>query len=187
MMAMFLQIYLNFDKNDAIFGLFVEFYHQIRYLCRKQISLIMAEYKSKSSKIEEKVVNAYKKVEEGAIEGFDAMCEGARDGYQNIEDTVVDSYKAIEKGVVGGYKAIENGVVETYKKIENKFVETFLEEKYPLGELESLEKNNSQLTTVNYIGYWPIYSSPCQALRSVRRFSSIFQRVSLRTNPQLRP
>ena len=46
----------------------------------------MAEYKLKTGKVGEAVVNGYKKIENG----------------------VVDGYKAIEKGVVDGYKKIEN-------------------------------------------------------------------------------
>lgn len=72
-----------------------------------KIMVIMAEYKLKSSKIEEKVVGTYKKIEEGVVESFEAMCDGVEDGYKNIENAVVDSYKRIEK----------------------KFVDTFLEEK----------------------------------------------------------
>ena len=78
----------------------------------------MTKYKLKSTKVEKKVVGAYKKIENGVVESFGAMCEGVVDGYKNIENSVVDTYKAIENGVVGGYK-----------KIEKKFVDTFLEEK----------------------------------------------------------
>lgn len=52
----------------------------------------MAEYKLKTGKVDEAVVNGYKKIENG----------------------VVDGYKAIEKGVVDGYKKIENGFVERF-------------------------------------------------------------------------
>lgn len=52
----------------------------------------MAEYKLKTGKVGEAVVNGYKKIENG----------------------VVDGYKAIEKGVVDGYKKIENGFVERF-------------------------------------------------------------------------
>ncbi|MBP3382711.1 MAG: hypothetical protein J6K78_02245 [Tidjanibacter sp.] len=52
----------------------------------------MAEYKLKTGKVGEAVVNGYKKIENGVVGG----------------------YKAIEKGVVGGYKKIENGFVERF-------------------------------------------------------------------------
>ena len=52
----------------------------------------MAEYKLKTGKVGEAVVNGYKKIENG----------------------VVDGYKAIEKGVVDGYKKIENRFVERF-------------------------------------------------------------------------
>ena len=52
----------------------------------------MAEYKLKTGKVGEAVVNGYKKIENG----------------------VADGYKAIEKGVVDGYKKIENGFVERF-------------------------------------------------------------------------
>lgn len=52
----------------------------------------MAEYKLKTGKVGEAVVNGYKKIENGVVGG----------------------YKAIEKGVVDGYKKIENGFVERF-------------------------------------------------------------------------
>ena len=52
----------------------------------------MAEYKLKTGKVGEAVVNGYKKIENG----------------------VVDGYKAIEKGVVDGYKKIEHSFVERF-------------------------------------------------------------------------
>lgn len=52
----------------------------------------MAEYKLKTGKVGEAVVNGYKKIENG----------------------VVDGYKAIGKGVVDGYKKIENSFVERF-------------------------------------------------------------------------
>ena len=45
----------------------------------------MANYKPKTGKVEEKVVNAYKKIENGVV-----------GGYQAIEDVVVGTYKKIE-------------------------------------------------------------------------------------------
>ena len=42
-------------------------------------------YKLKTGKVEEKVVNAYKKIEDGVV-----------GGYQAIEDAVVGTYKKIE-------------------------------------------------------------------------------------------
>lgn len=52
----------------------------------------MSEYKLKTGKLGDAVVNTYKK----------------------IETTVVDGYKKIEDGFVGGYKKIEDGFVETF-------------------------------------------------------------------------
>lgn len=54
----------------------------------------MTQYKLKTGKVEEKVVNAYKKIEEG----------------------VVDGYQVIEDAVVGTYKKIEDKFVETFLK-----------------------------------------------------------------------
>lgn len=52
----------------------------------------MSEYRLKTGKVGEAVVDTYKK----------------------IEDTVVGGYKKIETGVVGGYKKIEDVFVETF-------------------------------------------------------------------------
>lgn len=52
----------------------------------------MSEYKLKTGKVGEKVVNTYKK----------------------IEDTVVGGYQKIEDIVVGGYKKIEDSFVDTF-------------------------------------------------------------------------
>ena len=57
----------------------------------------MSEYKLKTGKVGEKVVNAYK----------------------NVENAVVGGYKKIEDTVVGGYKKIEDAFVETFlEKVE---------------------------------------------------------------------
>ena len=45
----------------------------------------MKNYKLKTGKAEEKVVNAYKKIEDGVV-----------GGYQAIEDAVVGTYKKVE-------------------------------------------------------------------------------------------
>ena len=52
----------------------------------------MAEYKLKTGKVAEKVVNSYR----------------------SIEDSVVGGYKKMEDNVVSGYKKIENKFVETF-------------------------------------------------------------------------
>ena len=104
--------------NSIVFLFFVELYTKNREIVANwerrlllplhyKIIVIMAEYKLKSSKIEEKVVGTYKKIENEVVESFEAMCDGVEEGYKNIENAVVDSYK----------------------KIEKKFVDTFLEEK----------------------------------------------------------
>ena len=74
----------------------------------------MSEYKLKTGKLGEKIVNTYKGIEDKFVDTFleedgslktGGMAEKATSAYQKIEDTVV-----------GGYK-----------KIEDRFVDTFLE------------------------------------------------------------
>ncbi len=64
----------------------------------------MTEYRLKTGKVEETVVNAYRKVE-GAVTGT----------YQKIEDKVVDAYKKVEDAFVD--KFLEE--VETPDDVEN--------------------------------------------------------------------
>lgn len=54
--------------------------------------IIMSEKKLKSTRLEKKVVGAYKTVENGVVNG----------------------YKAVENTVVGGYKKIEDKFVEKF-------------------------------------------------------------------------
>ena len=72
----------------------------------------MVEYKLKTPKIGEKVVDGYKKIENAFNETFlnedgslktGGMAEKATAAYQKIEDTVV-----------GGYKKIENAFVDAF-------------------------------------------------------------------------
>lgn len=67
--------------------------------------IVMSEYKLKTPKAAEAVMEAEKKIE-GAVVG----------AYKKVEDTVVGSYKKVEDTVVGAYK-----------KVEGKFVDAFLE------------------------------------------------------------
>ncbi len=65
----------------------------------------MTNYKMKTGKVEETVVNAYRKVEE-SVTGT----------YQKIEDTVVDAYRKVEDAFVD--KFLEKA--ETSDEYENK-------------------------------------------------------------------
>ena len=49
----------------------------------------MENYKLKTEKIEEKVVDAYKRIEDGAV-----------NGYKSVENAVVGAYKMIEEKFV---------------------------------------------------------------------------------------
>lgn len=89
------------------------------------------EFKLKTGKVGEKVVEAYKDIEKKFTDTFLEKDESIESGYTvktgKTADTVVDVYKKIENEVVGGYKKIEDCVVGSYKKIEDKFVDAFLE------------------------------------------------------------
>lgn len=80
----------------------------------------MTEYKMKTGKVGEKIVEGYKKVEEKFTDKFLEKDESSPSGYS------LKTGKTAEK-VVGGYQKVENTVVGTYKKVENAFVDTFLE------------------------------------------------------------
>lgn len=77
-----LVVWLNFGHSKAI-PLHCE---------TKMNNRIMTQYKLKTGKVGEAVVDGYKKIEKG----------------------VVDGYNAIEKGVVEGYKKIEKSFVERF-------------------------------------------------------------------------
>lgn len=68
----------------------------------------MSDYKLKTGKIGEKVVDAY----------------------QKIEDGVVGAYQKVEDGVVGAYKKIEGAFVDTFlEKVEDNKEDTDSEDK----------------------------------------------------------
>ena len=52
----------------------------------------MANYKPKTDKVEEKVVNAYKKIENGVVGGYQAIEEAVVGTYKKIEDKFVDKF-----------------------------------------------------------------------------------------------
>lgn len=74
----------------------------------------MSEYRLKPSKIEEKVVGAYKKIEDKFVETF------------LNEDGSMKTGGMAEKAT-SAYQKIEDGVVGAYQKVEDAFVDTFLE------------------------------------------------------------
>lgn len=83
----------------------------------------MAEYRLKTGKLGEKVVNVYKKIEDKFVDTFleengslktGGMAQKATGAYHKIEDTVVSGYKKIENAAVGGYKKIESAFVNTF-------------------------------------------------------------------------
>lgn len=68
----------------------------------------MSDYKLKTGKIGEKVVDAYQKIENG----------------------VVGAYQKVEDGVVGAYKKIEGAFVDTFlEKVEDNKGDTDSEDK----------------------------------------------------------
>ncbi len=76
----------------------------------------MSEYKLKTGKLGEKIVNAYKGIEDKFVDTFleedgslktGGMAEKATSAYQKIEDTVV-----------GGYKKVEGAFVEAFLEQE---------------------------------------------------------------------
>ncbi|MBR1957566.1 MAG: hypothetical protein IKA28_01000 [Tidjanibacter sp.] len=52
----------------------------------------MAEYKLKTGKVGEAVVNGYKKIEKGVVEGYNAIEKGVVDGYKKIENSFVERF-----------------------------------------------------------------------------------------------
>lgn len=80
----------------------------------------MSEYKLKTGKMGEKIIEGYKKVEEKFTDKFLEKDETSSTGYS------LKTGKTAEKAV-GGYQKIEDTVVGAYKNIENVFVDTFLE------------------------------------------------------------
>lgn len=52
----------------------------------------MANYKPKTGKVEEKVVNAYKKIENGVVGGYQAIEDAVVGTYKKIEDKFVDKF-----------------------------------------------------------------------------------------------
>ena len=87
----------------------------------------MSDYRLKTGKIGEKVVNAAKSVEESFTEKFLEKDEASPTGYSlktgGMAQKATAAYQKIEDTVVGGYKKIEDTVVGSYKKIENSFVD----------------------------------------------------------------
>lgn len=88
----------------------------------------MSEYKLKTGKLGEKIVNAYKGIEDKFVDTFleedgslktGGMAEKATSAYQKIEDAVVGSYKKVEDNVVGSYKKVEDAFVDAFlEKVE---------------------------------------------------------------------
>ena len=82
----------------------------------------MSDYKLKTGKIGETVVDVYKKVESAFVDTFLEKDErGGDDAGLHLKTGKVG------QAVVDGYKKVEEGVVGGYKKIEDAFVSTFLE------------------------------------------------------------
>lgn len=84
----------------------------------------MSEYKLKTGKVGEKIVDGYKKVEEKFTDKFLEKDETSPTGYS------LKTGKTAEK-VAHGYQKIEDTVVGAYKKVEDGFVNTFLEKVEP--------------------------------------------------------
>ena len=96
----------------------------------------MSEYKLKTGKVGEKVVDTYKKIEESFTDSF---LEKKDDG----ENEYTLKTGGMTEKAVGAYKAVEDSVVGGYKKIEEKFIDAFLEEVSD----ESVPGNNDSVKT----------------------------------------
>lgn len=53
---------------------------------------IMTQYKLKTTKVEKKVVGAYKKIENGVVNGYKAVEDAVVGTYKKIEDKFVDTF-----------------------------------------------------------------------------------------------
>ena len=53
---------------------------------------IMSEYKLKKTKMEDKVVGAYKKIEDGVVNTYKTIEDGVVNTYKNIEDKFVEKF-----------------------------------------------------------------------------------------------
>ena len=79
----------------------------------------MSEYKLKTGKLGEKIVNAYKGIEDKFVDTFleedgslktGGMAEKATSAYQKIEDAVVGGYKKVEVAFVDVFlEKVEDG------------------------------------------------------------------------------
>ncbi|MBQ7840116.1 MAG: hypothetical protein IJ390_06495 [Lachnospiraceae bacterium] len=85
----------------------------------------MSEYRMKTGKLGEKVVDAYEKVEKKFTDAF--LNEDGTMKTGGMAEKATSAYQKIEDGVVGTYKKVEDGVVGAYKKVEDAFVDAFLE------------------------------------------------------------
>lgn len=78
----------------------------------------MSDYRLKTGKVGEKVVNAAKSVEESFTEKFLEKDEASPTGYSlktgGMAQKATAAYQKIEDTVVGGYKKIENSFVDTF-------------------------------------------------------------------------
>ena len=74
----------------------------------------MSDYKMKTGKLGEKVVDAYKKVEDAFVGAF------------LNEDGSMKTGGMADKATAA-YQKIENAFVGSYRKVEDAFVDTFLE------------------------------------------------------------
>lgn len=78
----------------------------------------MSEYKMKTGKLGEKVVDAYKKVEDAFVGAF--LNEDGSMKTGGMADKATSTYQKIEDAVVGGYKKVEGAFVDAFlEKVEN--------------------------------------------------------------------
>lgn len=83
----------------------------------------MAEYKMKTGKLGEKVVNAAKNVEGAFVNTFLEEDAQSPSGYSlktgGMAEKATAAYKKVEDAFVGGYKKIEDAFVDTFlEKVE---------------------------------------------------------------------
>lgn len=99
----------------------------------------MSEYKMKTGKLSEKVVDAYKKIEGSFVDTF--LNEDGSMKTGNMAGKASSAYQKIEDTVVGGYKKVEEAFVDTFlEKVEDEESEVKKETKDETNESEDKKK-----------------------------------------------
>lgn len=78
----------------------------------------MSEYKMKTGKLGEAVVDAYKKIEDKFTDAFLNEDGSLKTG--GMADKATAAYQKVEDAFVGGYKKVEGAFVDTFlEKVED--------------------------------------------------------------------